>query len=273
MAELVWSSCTAHTAAMLRMPEGTDVAQAGRVFDAFAHLNRALKAAAPDVLVIVATDHMMTFSYEAVPVFAIGTGDAFPSWGEAGTPKRTFRGHGDFGDAVVEGMIAGDFDVVSVGEMRLDHAFSCPLSFLMRDIDIPILPIYVNCTVPPLPSHARCRAFGARLGQVIRAQAAAPRVALVGTGGISHWVGMPQTGQINDGFDRRFLDLFEAGDLDAIVALDSDRVIADAGNGAAEIRNWLIAAAATGGTGATRLAYEPVAAWKTGIGLVELTAA
>jgi aromatic ring-opening dioxygenase LigB subunit len=271
MGEVVWSSCTAHTAAMLRMPEGTDHGQAERVFDAFAYLNRSLKAAEADVLVIIATDHMMTFSYEAVPVFAIGTGDAFPSWGEAGTPDRTFKGNGELGDDVVKGMIEGEFDVVSVAEMKLDHAFSCPLSFLMRDLDIPVLPVYVNCTVPPLPSHARCRSFGERLGTVLRTQNVAGRVAIVGTGGISHWVGMPQTGLINETFDREFMSLIEAGKLDEIVRLDSDKVIEEAGNGAAEIRNWLIAAAAARASKAKRLAYEPVAAWKTGIGLVALT--
>jgi aromatic ring-opening dioxygenase catalytic subunit (LigB family) len=178
---------------------------------------------------------------------------------------------GELGDDVVKGMIEGDFDVVSVAEMKLDHAFSCPLSFLMRDLDIPLLPIYVNCTVPPLPSHARCRAFGERLGDVLRAQNIAGRIAIVGTGGISHWVGLPQTGQINETFDRAFLDLMETGQLDAIVDLNSQDVIEKAGNGAAEIRNWLIAAAAARAHKAKRLAYEPVSAWKTGIGLVELS--
>jgi hypothetical protein len=271
MANIVWKSCVSHTAAMLRMPQGTDEAQANRVFQAFAHLRESLKASRPDVLVIIATDHMMTFSYEAVPVFAIGTGAAFPSWGEAGTPDRTFKGIDAFGEDIVKRMIDSAFDVVSVAEMKLDHAFGCPLSFLMKDLDIPLLPIYVNCTVPPLPSHERCRAFGTALGEALRRQSIAQRVAIVGTGGISHWVGLPQTGLINEAFDQDFLRLFEAGELDAIVGLDSDKVIAEAGNGAAEIRNWLIAAAAAQASKGTRLAYEPVSAWKTGIGLVELS--
>jgi len=271
MADIVWKSCVSHTAAMLRMPQGTNEAQAENVFQAFAHLRNSLKASRADVLVIVATDHMMTFSFDSVPVFAIGTGGAFPSWGEGGTPERTFKGIDAFGDDIVRRMIDSAFDVVSVSEMKLDHAFGCPLSFLMKDIDIPLLPIYVNCTVPPLPSHARCRDFGIALGEALRDQSIAQRVAIVGTGGISHWVGLPQTGLINESFDQDFLRLFEAGELDAIVAFDSDKVIAEAGNGAAEIRNWLIAAAAAKASKGTRLAYEPVSAWKTGIGLVELS--
>ena len=252
------------------MPEGTDGAQAKRVVDAFDKLSSGLKASRADALVVIGTDHMMTFSYDAVPVFAIGAGAGFPSWGEAGSPKTTYRGLERLGDEVIGGMIDSGFDVVSVAEMRVDHAFACPLSFVLRDADIPILPIYVNCTVPPLPSLGRCLAFGRQLSNVLQRQSAVERVAVLGTGGLSHWVGLPQTGQINSAFDRKFLDHFEAGHLDQVSTWPSDDIITDAGNGAAEIRNWLVAAGAAGMGTARRLAYEPVSAWKTGIGLVEL---
>ena len=61
------------------------------------------------------------------------------------------------------------------------------------------------------------------------------------------------------------------GDVSGLVALNSDWVIEEAGNGAAEIRNWIIASEAIRPRGRTQLAYEPVRSWKTGIGLVELT--
>jgi aromatic ring-opening dioxygenase catalytic subunit (LigB family) len=270
MAEIVWKSCMSHTAAMLRMPEGTDTTQAKAVFDACATLRDSLKAARPDLLVIIGTDHMMTFSHDATPIFAIGTGARFPSWGEAGTPKRLFRGFEELGEQVLTEMIDSGFDVVSVSEMLLDHAFTCPLSFVIPDLDVPLLPVYVNCTVPPLPSHARCRAFGTSLGAALKTQAHAQRIAILGTGGVSHWVGTPRTGEINESFDRHFLELLAHGDLDAITALDSAQVIAQAGNGAAEIRNWIVASAAADASAARCLSYEPVQAWKTGIAVVEL---
>jgi aromatic ring-opening dioxygenase catalytic subunit (LigB family) len=271
MATIVWGACTAHTAAMNRRPPGTDPAQADRVFAAFQHLHDTLIASKPDALVVVGTDHFMTFNYDAVPTFAIGTGDSFQSWGEGNSPNRRFRGHDALSIELVEGLVAADFDVLRVDEMRVDHAFATPLGFLLGDTELPVIPIYVNCTVTPLPSHARCRAFGQALGKVLRAQAAAPRVAVVGTGGLSHWIGVPRTGDINESFDHDFLDRFVVGDLSGLVALDSDRVIEEAGNGAAEIRNWIIASEAICPQRRTQLAYEPVRSWKTGIGLVELT--
>jgi uracil-DNA glycosylase len=91
---------------MNRLPPGTDPAQADRVFAAFKHLQSTLTAARPDALVVVGTDHFMTFNYDAVPTFAIGTGDFFQSWGEASSPDRRFRGHDPLSIEVVEGLIA-----------------------------------------------------------------------------------------------------------------------------------------------------------------------
>ena len=51
---------------------------------------------------------------------------------------------------------------------------------------------------------------------------------------------------------------------------NSAEIVEDAGNGASEIRNWLIACAAAGAPKSRLLAYEPVEKWKTGIALTEM---
>lgn len=272
MGKLVWSAATSHTGAMMREPKGDpeSLARAEQVFAGFSELSASLKAAKPDVIVVIATDHFLTFDFTNLPVFAIGTGEAFPGHGEFGVPKRDYRGVAGFGEAVHAGMVARGFDPVSAREMPLDHSYSCPLQLLMPDFDVPVLPVYVNCTVEPLPSFARCRAFGAALGDAIREQQVAGRVAIIGTGGLSHWVGLPQTGQINEAWDRRFLDLFVAGRFEEVAGWSSDEVSEGSGNGAAEIRNWLMAAAAVGAHGARELTYQPVKAWVTGIAVTEL---
>lgn len=274
MGSFVWSAATSHTGAMMREPKGDpeSLARAEQVFAGFAELAASLKAAQPDVIVVIATDHFLTFDFTNLPIFAIGTGEHFPGHGEFGVPKRDYHGVAGFGEAVHRGMVERGFDPVSAREMPLDHSFSCPLQLLMPDFDVPVLPIYVNCTVDPLPSFARCRDFGTALGDAIRAQTVASRVAIIGTGGLSHWVGLPQTGQINEGWDRRFLDLYTAGGFDEIAGWSSDEVSEGSGNGAAEIRNWLMAAAAVGATGAREITYQPVKAWVTGIAVTELIA-
>ncbi|HSE95016.1 MAG TPA: protocatechuate 3,4-dioxygenase, partial [Methylomirabilota bacterium] len=93
------------------------------------------------------------------------------------------------------------------------------------------------------------------------------RVALVGAGGLSHWVGMPGMGRINVDFDRWFLDRLAAGRADEVTTL-TDAEVDRAGNGAHEIRSWLTVAGAMPGRRARVLAYEPVTAWVTGMGVI-----
>ena len=93
------------------------------------------------------------------------------------------------------------------------------------------------------------------------------RVALIGTGGLSHWVGMPGMGRINADFDRWFLDRLSTGRADDVLSL-TDAKLEEAGNGAHEIRSWLTVAGAVGGKPARVLVYEPVSAWVTGMGVV-----
>jgi hypothetical protein len=106
----------------------------------------------------------------------------------------------------------------------------------------------------------RCYAFG----QVLRAAAEAHgvRVAVVGTGGLSHAPGSADAGRIDTEFDRDFLAMLASKPLDAL-GLGDERIDA-AGFGAWEIRQWITALGAAGGGKAEVLAYEPIEAWETG---------
>lgn len=271
MGQIVWAGATSHTAAMFREPpEGVDNERAKRVFAAFDVLGENVRAADADIMVVIATDHFQTFTYDTLPIFAIGTGDAFRAWAEFGVPDHTFQGNAQFGDAVHRGLVQKGFDAVGARDMRIDHAFACPLQLMHKKWDLPILPIYVNCTIPPLPTPARCKAFGEALGQVLREQTVAKRVAILGTGGLSHSVGTPRTGIINQPWDNTFLQSYLAGDLSTVSAWNSAEIVEDAGNGASEVRNWILACAAAGAPKSRLLAYEPVEKWKTGIALTEM---
>ena len=100
-----------------------------------------------------------------------------------------------------------------------------------------------------------------------------PRLSLVmGTGGLSHWVGSEEriefmnrpagtrwaeiaqhpveidaTGPINDEFDRKFLDALGSGAAASFIEeWTPESVEEQAGNGAQEIRNWILAAGMAG---------------------------
>jgi len=273
MGELVWAACVSHAGGQLRVREGDQQDRMDRIYAAWNELRVSLVQAEPDVLIVIGTDHFQTFSYDLMPVFTIGRGVALWTWGEFGSGVKRLRGMPALSDALHADLVHAGFDVAGSADMRLDHAYSCPLTFLAPDDSLPVVPLSVVAFVPPLPPLARCRALGTALREGIERQQAAARVAIVGTGGISHWVGVPETGRINPEFDRQFLDLFERSDVDALDSLDDETLVREGGPGAGELRSWMVVLGAAGSSGARRLAYEPVDAWITGTSLVEVAVA
>jgi aromatic ring-opening dioxygenase catalytic subunit (LigB family) len=271
--ELVWAACVSHAGGQLRVrtAEGEEQLRMDRVYAAWDQLRASLQAARPEVLIVVGTDHFQTFSYDLMPVFGVGRGEVVRTWGEFGTGALEIVGAPELADIIHRELVHGGFDAVGSTDMWLDHAYSCPLAFLSPDGALPVVPVFVNSFVPPLPSLRRCRELGEAVGAAVRTQDAAKRVAIVGTGGISHWIGVPGAGRINPAFDERFLELFEAPDVDALEGLDDATLVREAGPGAGELRCWMVVLGAAGSLGARRLAYEPVNAWITGISLVEVT--
>lgn len=68
-------------------------------------------------------------------------------------------------------------------------------------------------------------------------------------------------------FDNEFLTLLERGEAHRITDFTSEELEKAAGNGAQELRTWLLMAAALGHAPARRLAYEPMPEWLTGMGV------
>jgi len=133
---------------------------------------------------------------------------------------------------------------------------------------LPLVPIVQNCAVAPLMPLRHAYEFGKALGAAIRSYPGLQRVALVGAGGLSHFIGNPRVGDIEEDFDRWFLDRLEKGELEQVLDMP-DSEIELAGNGNHEMRSWLAVAGAMAPTTATKLAYEPVHPWITGMGVAE----
>jgi aromatic ring-opening dioxygenase catalytic subunit (LigB family) len=272
--ELVWAACVSHAGGQVRVQRSeTEQDKMDRVYAGWEELRTSLAQASPDALVVVGNDHMLTLSLDWMPIFALGRGDGFETWGEFGNTIRRVPGAADLADGVHGGLVADGFDVAGMVGMRLDHSYACPLAFLSPDGELPIVPLSVNTFVRPLPSFARCRALGQSLRRAIDDQTVAPRVALLATGGISHWIGVPETGRINPEWDQRFLTMFEQPDLEALDAIDEHAFVAGGGPGAGELLCWMAVLGAAGSAGARRIVYEPVEAWITGTSLVEVTVA
>lgn len=268
MGTLVYAGATSHVGAIIKNPQAhPDRNQA--LHGAWDQMGAEVAAADPDVVIVVATDHYETFGLEHYPVFCLGSADSYEAWGEYGNPGGTVRGDVASSNALHAELVGADFDVARAMEMSLDHSFMVPILRLGLEKRA-VVPLFVNCNTSPLPSLRRCVDLGRAVREAVEALPGDTRVAIVATGGVSHWVGLPAFGRINEEWDRRFLRLLELGDLETVLSWTDREILEEAGNGALEIRTWLLAQACAGGEAAAVLGYAPMPDWAIGIGVVRM---
>jgi len=251
----------------LREPERNNL-RAG-----FERARQLLEESRPDVLITFADDHFDRCFYDNLPAFLIGVGEeaAGPAIAGFDLPQVRVPIASELARFILREGLEGGVDFAFSEELALDHAEMAPMMHLTPHWDIPLVPIVVNAFAPPMPTLKRCFDVGAFVGSCVERWPQNQRVAILGTGGLSHWVGPPETGKINEEFDRWFLDRLTAGAIPEI----TDRYCryedleAVAGNGGHEIRDWLaVAGAMPRQTRPHILAYEPLKAWSTGTGIM-----
>lgn len=276
MGTIVAGCMTSHAPNITAKPAIADPQQRVRFVAGLEEMRRRLEAANPDVLVVFANDHLQNFFYNNLPAVCVGVAERYwaPSAGGSEflrVPARQIPGARDWAKALVEAGLDQGFDLAYSHELEFWDDVSVPLHFLMPDASIPIVPILTNCVAPPLPRPRRSWEMGAFVAAFIeRVRPGAERVALLGSGGISHWIGVPGTGTINPEFDHRILDAIREGQGESLAALTYDEIEKEGGNGGQEIRNWIAVLGALPGRKGEVLAYEPVSEWLTGSGAVWL---
>jgi aromatic ring-opening dioxygenase catalytic subunit (LigB family) len=226
-----------------------------------------LRETKPDVVIYPTTDHFTNFSSGNMPQFCIGVADSYygPKEDFKTVPKGNVPGDPGLGKELVGMYLENGFDPASSTDLLLDHGTITPVQFMTPDWDIPIIPIFVNIAVPPLPSLRRCYDFGRTLAQQFADHP--KRIAVVGTGGLSH---DPATGRIwhlTEEFDRKFLDVVLA-EGDPPLELMTPEDFALGGAGSHEVMTWVMARGVAGETGGHLIHYEAVEGWSTGMAVV-----
>src|ERR1700726_2838023 len=154
---------------------------------AFRGMADALAGAKPDVLIIVAAEHFANFFMNNMPAFAVGMAQSYegpiedPQW--LGIPHAAIPGDAALSQRLIRDMMQ-TVDLAYAEEWKFDHGVMVPLSFLTPRYDLPVIPVNINCQRPPLAPLHRVWALGEALRRA--ADVAPERIALIGTGGISH---------------------------------------------------------------------------------------
>jgi aromatic ring-opening dioxygenase catalytic subunit (LigB family) len=270
MAELVGVFAASHTPVMINFPDAVATEDRVAIFSAFESLGRQLRAADPDTIIVISDDHLHNFFLNNFPAFCIGAADAYATPAEhwLKIEKQVLRGDASLGAHLIGEAMRSGFDPSFSMELTLDHGVLAPLHLAGSTLQACVVPVIVNCVQPPLPSMQRALDWGRFLRKAVATYPASCRVAILATGGISHDVGTPRMGAVNEQFDREFIRLLAGNDLAALVTHCEDNVNT-AGNGAEEIRTWLMAHGAAGETGFEELYYKAMPGWYTGIGLAK----
>ena len=257
---LVGAFACAHTPQLLVRPDTEDRGLVLRVHAAFARVKRRLETLRPDVIAMVAGDHIEAFFLNGVPALAVYVGAECA--GSFGRYRYRFPIHEPLARAILEQGVERGFDLFYTQDAPLDYAFYVPLHFTMPDPAVPIVPLHVNVYLPPQPTPGRCFEWGQTLGAILRARP--ERVVLMASGGMSHYPGTDRYASPEFDWDRRVLDTLTQGrgrELAAVTGEELDK----AGN--IELRTWLTVLGAAGDVRADVYCYEP--SWHHGNAVVE----
>ena len=232
-----------------------------------------LRAARPDVIVLFSNDHLLNWPINNTPEYTVGIGaehvgpaDWYDEW--LALEKYRIPGHPAIARYLVNEGARRRLAFAYLREMQFDDGVSVPMHYLNPEGAIPLVPVTMNCTVPPIPTPERAYQVGTTLREMLLAYPGSERVAVIATGGLSHEPGGPRYFSVDEVFDRWFLDLLKHGDHAALLRECTLERMEDAGSGGtAELLAWVLTLAFTRGP-AEVLAYMPAVAWRPGTGMV-----
>ena len=217
---------------------------------AFAVLRSDLEASRPDVLIVVANDQFVNFFFNNIPTFFVTLADDVK--GQFTRHTFHYRNHKQLGRAILKAGIERGIDF-SYGEyVELQHTQVVPLYFLLPEPKIPILPIYVNTWVDPIPTPRRCYQVGELIREVANAQR--ERIAILATGGLSHFPGSPRIGEIDTQFDHKLLEIMRDGKGRTLADYSLEQIL-QAGD--SEFLNWMVVLGTVGDAKAASTFYMP----------------
>lgn len=270
---LVFAGLCSHAPGITARAERAPAELREPFFANFDIMRQQLEAAKPDALIVIAAEHFANFFMDNMPAYAMGAAPYYegpiedPDWLKI--KRQKIPGNADLSFRLINNIMQ-DIDLAYSEEWKCDHGIMVPLHFLTPNYDIDIIPVNINCQGAPLTPLKRAWAFGKALRKAC--DFVDERIAIVATGGISHWPATPNSGKINEAWDRDFLDKFSRNDKAALLAYNDEAVYADAGQGGAEIRTFIALAGAVEGRQINIAFYAPIPIYAVGctIAMVDL---
>ena len=254
--------------------------RAGRCRAALDTMAEAYRAANVDVAIILGKDQKEIWPDQS-PAITIYTGEDVHN----GPPQRAVyapdhhvvhKAYPDFATYLIKAFQAEGFDlndlqawpenVWMLNQMKqkadypvVPHAYSFVYHQIMGNAPPPHVPILFNLFYPPTqPSMKRCIAFGRVLRDAIEAWPEDVRVAVIASGGLSHFVN-------DEDFDRDIMGKLAAYDYEGLAAIPDGWFQ----SGTSEVKIYSIVMMALQQTGAAMTLVDYVPCWRTPAGTGE----
>lgn len=276
MGKLVCAFAMSHAPGVTGWPDKAEPGERKRFEDGVREMSRRLYASKADVIIGIGNDHLLNFFFDMPPDYCVGIADKhdgpcffFKDW--LNLPDYAVPGNPSLASSLIHrGALMGVKFSFS-NRLLMDDNFSVPLNLLTPKMDIPFVPIHMNCIIPPQPTNEYCVKTGQAIRRIIEEHRPAnERVALMATGGLSHDPGGKRYFDVDADFDQWFLKLMEQGDPDRVVReVTMEKMLAAGDGGTAELLSWITAMGAAGPRKAEVLTYEPIKAWRCGMGVID----
>jgi hypothetical protein len=278
MAEISVAVAASHTPGLTGWFDKASPDDRRTVREAYDAIRTAVLESETDVLLVIGNDHVANARLHAYPDFTFGLAaqhrgpdEWFKPW--LRVEDYALRGAPDVAEALLAATASTGLQLRGVREnLRFDDNLSVPLTMTGLTVGGPaIVPILQNCTVPPVPDGLACYGFGQALGAAIRTlQPDGLRVGLLGSGGLSHEPGGPRYLEIDEKFDRWWLDLLEEGNHEKVLTEATVERMEEAGSGGtSELLSWLVVMGAIGQRPCRSLGYVAFDQWRCGVGAVQ----
>lgn len=193
MAEIVAAISMSHAPGATGWPEAPETSMRARIEKIHADIARYLDDAKPDVIIAFLDDHFENHYRNLMPTFSIGIAPSHAGPADymikalGMTRKETIASDPELAESLLRELLIEGFDVARMGEIEYGNNLMTPLKLIRPEFDIPVVPFFTNVFTPPLTTMSRAFALGEAVRRVVEAYPKELRVALLATGGLSHW--------------------------------------------------------------------------------------
>jgi 2,3-dihydroxyphenylpropionate 1,2-dioxygenase len=249
MGQIVAAMATVHAPQLFTYPPSEDPAQLDADIAAMRQLGQDLDEIKPDAIIVIGSDHLETFFLSAVPTFAIVGGEK----SKAAFARKTYAlPIHPFAEELLDKLVSIGFDMTYSQDAELGHAFAAVYEWVIEGRAIPVVPIFVNTYLPPLPTAKRCAQLGAAIRDAV--ESSSYKVAIIASGGMSHYPGAWKYPQPAYDFDWWAIAQMERGNNDALLKLTSEE-LDEVGN--TEMLPWMVMFGAIGNQPGELVTYQP----------------